>query len=242
MIKHFFITLLLSSTTAFTAELLTNCAHFNDAPKWVHLSRVNHIADGVTRIMEWDIRRVQVIWYKTQKEFEAAHTLGPLAVAVTQRMSNKILLGPKVTDSNFDRVFGHELVHITSEQKYKGAIPKWLEEGVANYVAKFDPIDYVSLAKKPFPKDVTQMGHPMTGNETTILNNYTVSQALTEMLANHCDFRNLLRLSVQRKMENYLEKICRITNINHSYQKWVKDQAALKKKKKAVSFIETAFE
>tara|TARA_B110001454_G_scaffold219197_1_gene251420 strand:- start:10253 stop:10936 length:684 start_codon:yes stop_codon:yes gene_type:complete len=226
--KIYFFTLLFAST-GFSADLLTNCARFNEAPKWLNLSRVNRIADSVTRIMEWDIRRVDVKWYQNQKEFEAAHSLGPMALAVTQRGQNRILLGPKVVDSNFDRVFGHELVHITSAQKYKDAIPKWLEEGMANHIANFGKVDYKSMAKLSLPKDVTKMTHPMKGNEQDILNHYTTSQALAEMLNARCDFRNLLRLSVQRKMEDYLEKVCRISDINQTFQKWVNDQAALKK-------------
>lgn len=207
-------------------ELLTNCARFNNPPKWLNRSRVNRVADNVTRIMEWNIRRVEVVWYQTPKEFQAAHKLGPLAMAVTQRESNRILLGPRVVESNFDRVFAHELVHITSEQKYKGAIPKWLEEGVANYVAQFGKVDYVKMSKRPLPENVTNVSHPMKGSEDEILNNYQISQALTEMIASRCDFRNLLRLSVQRKMEDYLENICKISNINESFKKWVADQAA----------------
>lgn len=229
MIKNI-IFLLFISTLSNAAELLTNCARFTDAPKWLNLSRVNRIADSVTRIMEWDIRRVDVVWYQNQKDFEAAHSLGPLPLAITQRNANRILLGPKVVESNFDRVFGHELVHVTSAQKYKDAIPKWLEEGVANYVAKFEKVDYVAMNKRPLPKDVTKMTHPMSGSYEDIINHYATSQALTEMIASRCDFRNLLRLSVQRKLENYLENICKISDINISFQKWVKDQAALKKK------------
>lgn len=229
MLKEIILFTHLASMT-YSAELLTNCAHFNDAPKWVHLSRVNRIAENVTRFMEWDIRRVEVIWYQNQKDFEAAHALGPIPIAVTQRSQNKILLGPKVVDSNFDRVFAHELVHVSSAQKYKEAIPKWLEEGIANYVAKFGKIDYVSLAKKPLPNDVTKVNHPINGSEQSVLTNYNISQALTEMIASKCDLRNLLRLSVERKLENYLENICKITDINQSFQKWVKDQAAGKKK------------
>lgn len=220
----FILTFILTASIANSAELLTNCARFNEAPKWLSLSRVNRVADNVSRIMEWDIRRVEVRWYQNQKDFEKAHSLGPMALAVTQRSTNRILLGPKVIESNFDRIFGHELVHITSEQKYKGAIPKWLEEGMANHIAKFGKVDYKTLSKNPLPKDVTKMIHPMSGSEQDILNHYMTSQALAEMLSSRCDFRNLLRLSVQRKMEDYLEKICRISNINESFQKWVTSQ------------------
>jgi hypothetical protein len=86
------------------------------------------------------------------------------------------------------------------------------------------------MNKRPLPADVTKMTHPMSGSEQDIINHYATSQAVTEMIASRCDFKNLLRLSVQRKMEDYLEKICKISDINQSFQKWVKDQAALKKK------------
>jgi len=224
MIARYFFIFVLLSAKIYSAELSTNCAHFNEAPKWLTLSRVNRVADTVSRIMEWDIRRVEVQWYQNQNDFEKAHSLGPMALAVTQRSINRILLGPKVIESNFDRIFGHELVHITSEQKYKGAIPKWLEEGMANHIAKFGKVDYAALSKQPLPKDISKMVHPMSGTEKDILHHYMTSQALAEMLNSRCDFRNLLRLSVQRKMEDYLEKICRISDINESFHKWVKSQ------------------
>ena len=217
------------SAPSFSAELLTNCAFFKDAPKWLNSSRVNRIAESVTRIMEWEIRRVNVVWYQNQKDFQAAHKLGPLAMAVTQREANRILLGPKVVESNFDRIFGHELVHITSEQKYKGAIPKWLEEGVANYVAQFSKVDYVNMNKHSLPPNVTSIVHPISASAEDTLNNYAISQALIEMISSQCDFRNLLRLSVQRKMEDYLENICKISDINASFKKWVMEQASKKK-------------
>jgi hypothetical protein len=41
------------------------------------------------------------------------------------------------------------------------------------------------------------------------------------MLASKCDFINLLRMSVQRKMEDYLANICRTTDINADFKKWL---------------------
>ncbi len=79
----FILTFILTASIANSAELLTNCARFNEAPKWLSLSRVNRVADNVSRIMEWDIRRVEVRWYQNQKDFEKAHSLGPMALAVT---------------------------------------------------------------------------------------------------------------------------------------------------------------
>lgn len=220
----FFIFLGFFNSSVFAAELLTNSTHFSDAPKWLSSTRVNKTAEAVENFMEWSVRRAEVVWYKDQKSFEAAHSSGPYALAVTIKAQNKILLGPGVNEQNFDRIFGHELVHVVSGQKYKDAIPKWLEEGVANFISKNGKIDYPGLAKRPLPEDIRQLGHPMSGTQDAILFRYMVSQALTEMIASKCDFRNLLRLSVQRKMEDYLANICRITDINASFKQWIKEK------------------
>ncbi len=216
-----FIFLIALSPYAQSKELLTNVAYFNNVPKWVTRSRVNRIADRVTRYMEWSIRRMDVEWYDNQQDFQNAHQMGPYPVAVTQKKLNKILLGPKVHEKNFDQIFGHELVHVTSVQKYKDAIPPWLEEGVANFISKGKTIDYAKLAKSPIPEDVKSMSHPIQGTYEEVLNKYMMSQALTEMIASKCDFINLLRLSVQRKLEDYLENICRIKELNQSFREWI---------------------
>ena len=223
--KSFFaLIILVLSVNSRAEELLANCAHFADAPKWLTLNRVNRVAEPIENFMEWSTRRVEVIWYHDQSSFSAAHTLGPAAMAVTFPGKNKVLLGPLVTEKNFDQVFGHELVHVISGQKYTQAIPAWLEEGIANYLSKSGTVDYALLAKQGF-KDVHELSHPMTGNAQMIHVRYQASQALAEMLASKCDLRNLLRLSVQRKMEDELENICRIPDINAAYKKWISEKS-----------------
>ena len=206
-------------------ELLTNATHMADAPKWVTKGRIDRIADRIQNILEWSIRRVEVTWYKDQATFERQHGLGPLVLAVSRKNSNSILVGPRVTKDNFDSIFGHELVHVISYQKYKEAIPKWLEEGLANYIAKAGSVDYAKLLAQPFPKDVRQLTHPFNGAVVSdqVRYHYWASQALTEMLAAKCDLRNLLRLSVGMKMENYIETYCGIKDLNLTFQKWVKE-------------------
>lgn len=213
---------LLIPQTSLAAELLTNVARFQNAPKWLNSTRVNRIADNVTRYMEWSIRRVDVIWYSDASEFQSAHSLGPYASAVTKRRENKILLGPQVNESNFDQIFGHELVHVTSEQKYKDAIPPWLEEGVANFIAKSKKIDYAKLKALPGPIDVRTLSHPMRGKFEEVQIKYMTSQAVTEMIASRCDFINLLRMSVQRKLEDYLNNMCRIKDLNSEFKDWLR--------------------
>lgn len=206
-------------------ELLTNSARFTNAPKWLNLSRINKVAEPIENLMEWSTRRVEVTWYQDQAAFERAHTLGPAASAVSLRGQNKILLGPQVNESNFNQIFGHELVHTISAQKYKQAIPSWLEEGVANYISKNGTVDYKALAKFDF-KDVNELSHPISGNANMIHIRYQASQALTEMIASKCEFRNLLRLSVGRKMQDYLENICHISDVNATFKTWLKTKGA----------------
>ncbi len=219
-----FSVLLLGSSSAFSEELLTNCAHFQNAPKWLTLNRVNKVTEPVENLMEWSTRRVEVVWYQDQSAFEKAHGAGPAAAAVSLRGKNKILLGPKVTETNFNQIFGHELVHVISAQKYKEAIPSWLEEGVANYISKNGTVNYKNLSSLNF-NDVNELSHPMLGNANLIQGRYQASQALTEMIASKCEFRNLLRLSVGRKMQDYLENICRIKDINAEFKKWLKTKS-----------------
>jgi hypothetical protein len=210
------------SDVVFGAELLTNAAHFENAQKWLNMTRVNKVVDPIQSVLEWDIRRVEVVWFSDQAAFEKAHGMGPLPLAVSQKSENKILLGPKVVDDNFNRIFGHELVHMIAYQKYKEAIPKWLEEGLANHLAKFGKVDYAWLNKQPFPSDVrSELVHPFAGSEDSVRYRYMASQAMAEMLAAKCDFRNLLRLSVGVGMEGYLDTYCGMKDLNAVFRSWV---------------------
>jgi hypothetical protein len=217
--------LLVSFQCAQAAELQTNSTFSADAPKWVTKGRIDSTTDRIQNFLEWSIRRVTVEWYKDQNSFEKAHNLGPNVLAVSRRIENKVLVGPKVTAENFDRVFGHELVHVIIYQKYKEAIPKWLEEGLANYISKMGPVDYKWLNTQEMPKDVRNLIHPFNGGYSNLRYHYEGSQALAEMIAAKCDLKNLLRLSVGQKMENYLDTYCRIQDLNSAYQKWIKSKA-----------------
>ena len=213
---------------SFSKTLETNSFNFHDAPEWLKRTRTEKVTDRIQGRLEWTIRKIAVYYIKDQNEFERKHGLGPLPRAVTVKRPNKqeIFLGPQVNQENFDWIFGHELVHIIIYQKYKDAIPKWLEEGLANHLAKkIDKIDYKWLASKPFPKDVRQMNHPLSGTKEDVIYHYTASQALAEMLEKKCDLENLIRLSVERKMENYIETYCEIKDLNKAFKEWVIKQS-----------------
>lgn len=211
-------------------EIVTNEVLMPKAPVWLKRTRVEKVIDSIQSKLEWSTRRVKAYWYDSQENFEKHHSLGPLPRAVTVKNSKEqvIHLGPKVNDTNFDWIFGHEMVHIISFQKYKGAIPRWLEEGLANHLAKKSKkVDYKWLATQSFPKDITQMDHPLQGSEKEVSYHYVASQALAEMLDKKCDLENLIRLSVGRKMENYIETYCEIKDLNVAFKDWVTKKAKI---------------
>lgn len=219
----FLLTLLLFLTSnLYAKDLLTNSALLVEPPAWVTSVRINRLADRVQSQLEWSIRRVRVFFYKDQKQFQASHKFGSLAVAFSRPSDNTVHLGPKVTDANFDQVFSHELVHVISYQKYKQAIPRWLEEGLANYYAKKGKVSYAWLKTQAFPEDVRSLTHPYASKSADSTKyHYMASQALVEMIAARCDLRNLLRLSVGMTMEAYLGTYCQIKDLNKSFREWV---------------------
>ena len=209
-------------------EIKTNEVTMPNAPDWLTATRVEKVAARIQHKLEWSTRRITVHWYKTPEEFAKAHSLGPQATAVTIKAGDTVTvhMGPLVTDENFDAIFGHELVHVIIIQKYKDAIPKWLEEGLANHLANRGKVDYKWLASQPFPNDVRELAHPFSGSPDGIGYRYKASQAFAEMLNKKCELDNLIRLSVQRKLENYLVTYCQIKDINAAFRDWVKKKAS----------------
>ncbi len=215
------------SNFAQAKEIRTNEVTMPNAPEWLQQTRVEKVTDRIQNKLEWSTRRVVVHWYSTPEDFDRAHGMGPLAAAVTKQSGGvtTVHMGPTVTTKNFDEIFGHELVHVIINQKYKDAIPKWLEEGLANHLAMRGKVDYKWLASQPYPEDVRELAHPFKGSFALISYRYKASQALAEMLAKKCDLENLIRLSVQRKMEDYIVTYCEIKDLNVAFKDWVKKKA-----------------
>lgn len=223
-----FLSLLFSLSLIFAKEIQTNEVTIANAPEWLRQTQVEKITERVQQKLEWSIRRVNLRWYHSEEEFASAHSLGPMALAVTEHKGGRttIHVGPKVDAKNFGAVLGHELVHVILHQKYKGAIPKWFEEGLANHLSKTDKVDYKWLAQKPLPSDVRELAHPFREkNAMEILFRYKASQALAEMLDKKCGLENLIRLSVERKMEDYIVTYCEIKDLNEAFKAWVADRS-----------------
>jgi hypothetical protein len=223
----------LMPNVAAAKTIKTNELTISNAPEWVTESRVDRVVSRIQNKLEWSTRRTKVQWYTDSTEYLNAHSLGPQAIAVTTSSgsTSTILIGPTVNAENFEHVLGHELVHVIVYQKYKGAIPKWLEEGLANHLARPGKIDYKWLVKQPFPKDVRELAHPMASAAGRSRNlareidavkyRYKASQALAEMLDKKCDLLNLVRMSVAKKMEPYIATMCEIQDLNTAFREWV---------------------
>lgn len=215
---------------SFSGTLDRNAATFSNAPAWLTGNRVDRVVENIQKYMEWDIRKVSVTWYNNQEEFQKFHGYDASVLAISKKPENSIFLGPRVTTTNFDPVFGHELVHIILFQKYKDSIPKWLEEGLANYVAKQGSVDYPWLASQPF-RDIRTLVHPfLKGGSSAAAPNpryhYQASTAVIEMIASKCSLNDLLQLSVGQKLENYLSTFCEIPDINEDFKKWLQKKGS----------------
>ncbi len=165
--------------------------------------------------LEWDLRRINVYFHSKQAEFnslEATQIRG--GFAFFKRDDSTIHLSPNCrSKENFDLVSsGHELVHAIFFQKYKGAIPLWLEEGLANYIGRIDHPNYRWLASQDLG-DITKLVHP-NSDATGSKFHYEFSTAAIEMIASKCSLKDLLQLSVGSKLTTYLSTYCKITDVN----------------------------
>ncbi len=226
-LKSAFIIFLLSFFSISDAAMIKgNSTTFINPPAWLTENRIERVVDRIQRFLEWDIRRVTVNWYLNAGEFQAQHGFGPAVLAISKKPENLICLGPDVTNSNFDAVFGHELVHIILYQKYRDAIPKWLEEGLANYAARKGSVDYLWLKAQPF-KSIRSLGHPFLDQSSSgkvgedFRYHYQASTAVMEMIASKCRINDLLQLSVGEKLEGYLGTFCGVSNLDVEFKKWI---------------------
>jgi len=210
-------------------EITTNDVTMSNAPDWLKQPRVERVTDRIkTRLEGYATKKTPVSFYNTQEAYDQVQPYGAMSLAVTKYDGGApaVYIGPQVDDKNFDEVFGHELVHVWVYQKYKGAVPKWLEEGMANFFSSKKKVDYKWLASKSLPEDVHTLAHPFSGSSSEVQYRYVASQAFAEMLAKKCDLEELLRLSVTRKMEDYMKSYCEIKDLNQAFKDWVKKKAA----------------
>lgn len=223
-----FILIIPLSGFAESKGLITNEVISEDAPSWLKRNRMEKVIRRIQTKLEWTTRRIEMQWYPTEKSFRQAHGQNSATVAFTKSAQGKssIHMGPTVNNTNFDQIFGHELVHVIIYQKYKGAIPKWLEEGFANHLSGMKKVNYKWLAKQSPVDDVRELAHPFQGQASMIHYRYQASQALAEMLDKKCDLERLIQLSVQRKIEDYIKTYCEIPDLNAEFRDWIKKKSS----------------
>ncbi len=226
-----FLTAAIMPLTLYGINRSTNTLEVQNAPSWVTTNLLERVVDRIQNKLEWDIRKIPVYWYSDSAEFTKKHGYDESVLAFANRKDNSVHVGPRVTRDNFETVFGHELVHIILYQKYKGAIPTWLEEGLANYIAKHGKVDYIWLGRQSIP-DVHTFAHPYRALSQNLgfspRFSYMAGTAVMEMIASHCSVSDLLQLSVGKNLENYLSTYCGISDLNLAFKAWLARQKGRK--------------
>jgi hypothetical protein len=213
------------SCSCFAEAIHTNSIDMPQPPSWVTETRVDKVVEHVQDRLEWDIRKIKVQFYSDQTQFEKLHGFGPSVLAFSQKNTGTIAMGPRIDTGNFDQIFGHELVHMILYQKYKSAIPGWLEEGLANFIGQNSKVDYVWLTAQTHP-DVRTMSHPFKSNVQSPRYQYQASTAVIEMLDAKCGgLDNLLELAAGSNIEHYFSTTCEIPDINQAFAAWLKQKA-----------------
>lgn len=201
----------------------TNCCDVTNPPKWLSHFKVGDIAAQMEREMGWSIRRISVIFHDTDAEFNKSANLNFSANAFFSPDRQTIEFKPQKDLGSFTATFRHELSHVISNQKFKGAIPPWLEEGFANYLGSKRKVDYKWLALQNLP-DASRLSHPQSDASGSQMH-YQLSTATVDMLAHRCNLKDLLMLSTGSKLTNYLETFCKIKDIDADVRAWVKKKA-----------------
>ncbi len=224
VLKRLHLTILVASVSwaSPSGTLTTNALVVHHPPSWLSPSLLESATQPIQLFLEWDIRKVPVYFYVSQSDFLKAQNLGDTVLATTDRKSGTIHVGPRVNKENFSRVFGHELAHVIVLQKYRKAIPPWLEEGLANYAAKNDKVDYTFLKSAVLPP-VRDLVHPFGQGKNPRLV-YEGSTALMHFLQSRCAIRDLLQLSVGKTLESYLGTFCQISDLDVEFRAWLAKQ------------------
>jgi hypothetical protein len=230
------LTVLLSGLFAFSAsaqQMRLNQLTVDAPPAWLKESRVQRVVDRIQSKLEWDIRKIRVVFHMDEKAFLKEFGNDTASIAAFARKSDmSVHVGPAVTTQNFDEVFGHELSHVISYQKYKDAIPRWLEEGLANFVSRKTKPNYGWIASQGAIPKVRDMSHPfalkgMAGVDPAlrVRMHYETSHALADLLATKCGMHDLLQLATGSQVEKYLATLCRIPDLDAALQDWVSRRA-----------------
>jgi hypothetical protein len=208
----------LESFAAFNSYKSTCCEIINP-PDWATSFALNDLAEEMGREMGWSMRRVKVIFHPTLMSFSNASGLNFAASAFFSPSKQTIEFSPQKDYASFAPTFRHELSHVISNQKFKGGIPAWLEEGFANYLGSKRAVDYKWLKTQLIP-NATSLSHPKVDSSGSKMH-YQLSTATVEMIAAKCNLKDLLMLTTGAKLANYLETFCKIKDIDSAVKSWI---------------------
>lgn len=222
-LAHLLICFFCISSSAFSKTIQVNQVTFFDAPKWLTNEEVQSCVQKVENTLEWDLRKISVFYYSDSSEFNKKNNFKFPIDALFKKSDQSIHISPKVNKTQFKRVFSHELVHAIFFQKYRNAIPVWLEEGLANTLSDYPSPDYRWLNLQSWPP-VSTLGHvnDRLANARTY---YSVSTGLIEMIKAKCNLHDLLKLTVGSKLTHYLKTFCGIEDTDKDFRKWVAEKA-----------------
>lgn len=198
-----------------------NEVRFENPPPWVTSREVKAALRVVERNLEWDLRKVSVIFETKADAFEQRFGMPADILAFSEKSARRIVMGPRVGAENFREVLTHELVHHAVAQKFKAAIPIWLEEGLANHWARPGRVPRYELLREQPDFDVASLGHPFRDSRLPPRVHYEASLALAKLLDKRCGLPALLGLAVGRRLQSYLATTCGIENLSGAYRRWV---------------------
>lgn len=223
-------------TPLFAASFRVGMIQFDSPPDWVEAKQTQKTIDRIEHALEWDIRKTRVEFIPSETDFRRLFGFDSeiLAFAKTPieteiKSSAVITVGPQVRKANWDKILGHELVHVIIGQKFKTSIPDWLEEGLANYFGKNEVVDYTWLSAQPLPA-IEKLGHPVTATSENgglpAHFYYQASQALVELLDTKCGGADqLLQLALGKSVKIYLSSLCGIEDLHRELRAWIDRKA-----------------
>ncbi len=218
----------MKKATFLAAALITNSLEIQNPPNWLKTNAINRVAARIENKLEWSPKRISARFYATENAFVAAHGYPQSPILAFYRSSTKeIHFGPRVTVENIEKVLAHEMAHAVLAQKYSTRLPKWLEEGLANWAAKNDGVKWRVLAQSKNRLDPRSIHHPIKAADFTDTQlQYQVSMAFVHFLQRKCpSFRELLNLSLKSKLEAFLPTYCGIHDAQKEFWAFVDRQS-----------------
>jgi hypothetical protein len=203
-------------------EIRTNCCIVQQAPAWLNVETVKNTAKRIESRLQWTIRRVTIRFEADPERYKTVSTLQFPTRALFNPKNNTVYFGPSINADNFAPTLGHELVHVVFQQKHRKAIPAWLEEGFANFIGAETIADYRFLNSETIPK-ITSLGHPNSDPDRFRMH-YQLASAAVDYISSRCKLNDLLMMSVKRSVEDYLQKLCKIKDIDSELVDWVKSK------------------